>query len=101
MFDLLIGLARFALGISLAVTAIAFAWVSFRAAFYGSAAYEANRSITDANIKQTFLGRMRPERSNSERRSTHGLAIDLRTMKLLPQRRLSNEAIDDVIGRSV
>jgi len=99
MSDFLIDLLRLALGIGSGVLAIAFAITTFRLVVYGKDAYQANRRITPINPLRVWQGRLRDDVEDLDGRTSHGVAFDLKTKQLQEQRRLSTEAIDDVIGR--
>jgi hypothetical protein len=75
--------------------------ISVRAWWNGQSAYNANKRVTYRSLLRTFRGEMRDPEFDNDGRMSHGLAINLKTGKLQAQRRLSAEAIDDVIGRRV
>lgn len=90
---------KLAFGIGFGFLAIAFAISTFRLVVFGQDAYRANRRLTPANPVQVWKGKLRDDVTDVDLRASHGIALDLRTGSLEAQRRLSTEAIDDVIGR--
>ena len=108
MFDSVIDLirfllevGRFVLGIWFGVLALSLTVVVIRAAFQDNGAYEANRRVTPKNPLHVWSGNFGEHVDDRDNRTSQGLAYNLKTGKLEPQRRLSDEAIDDVIGRRV
>lgn len=99
MSALLFELFRTGLGIFCGLLAIAFAISTFRLIVFGRDAYRSNRRITPSNPFQIWRGNLREGVEDIDRRASHGVAFDIRTGSLQEQRRLSTEAIDDVIGR--
>lgn len=81
------------------ILAVAYFWVTIRAWRYGMGAYEINKSACLPSIGATISGSMKNGKIFGDKRSNHGLAIDLKSSELKAQQRLSSEAIDDVIGR--
>ncbi|SFR51489.1 hypothetical protein SAMN04488005_2441 [Yoonia tamlensis] len=94
-------LTQVTLGIFCGIAAVAFFWVTVRTVLHGRSAYEANRSAYYPGIKRAFLGILREPSSMIDRRTSEGLAIGLKSRKLIAQQRLSSEALDDVMGRRV
>jgi len=92
---------RVVLGVWFGIMALSFLWVTVRSWTSGRAAFEANRMVTYPSIRKTAAGQLRPPHKSSESRANDGLAIDLRSRKLVPQQRLSDESVDDVIGRRI
>ena len=91
-----------ALGASLSgIAAISLAVVTARAWWHGHAAYDANRKVSHKSALRTFKGEMKGPEWDQDGRTSHGLAIRLESNELVAQRKLSAEAIDDVIGRRV
>ncbi|WP_143535034.1 hypothetical protein [Roseivivax jejudonensis] len=99
MLDISIEVIRTLIGVSSGVLALAFAFITIRTLVWGRDAYEANRRITPTDIWSVWSGRLRSDVEDIDGRASHGVAINLKTGKLEEQRRLSTEAIDDVIGR--
>lgn len=81
------------------ILAVATLWVTVRAVSSGRTAYEANRSVTWANLAKTATGKMRDDGLSLEYRTSHGLQVDIRTGELSSQERLNSGAVNDVIGR--
>ncbi|WP_294610650.1 hypothetical protein [uncultured Roseovarius sp.] len=89
-------------GVACGVFALYFAVVTFRAGFWGRQAYDANKSCMPSNnVFKVAAGDFGTYPKDGETRTSHGLAICIKTRKLQPQHRLSREAVDDVIGRRV
>lgn len=95
--DLLIAVFASITGILCLIVAI----VTLRALVSGASAYEANRRVTHRSVWKTFIGDMKGKEFDKSRRTSHGLAIHLKTKELRAQKKLSSEAIDDVIARRV
>lgn len=97
----LLGIGRFVLGVGLGVVGLSLLTVGIRVLFFDNGAYEANRRVTPKNLLHVWGGNFDQDVEDKENRTSQGLAYNLRTGKLEMQRRLSDEAIDDVIGRRV
>lgn len=89
-----------AIGALAGILACAFLVVTIRSIFKGRAAYEANRAVTKPSLWATLRGDMRNGSAMSAGRTNHGLAIETRSGRLIPQQRLGADAVDDVIGRN-
>jgi len=97
----LLEIGRVALGTMFAISALALSWVTIRAWAYGRSAYETNRNLTYPSVWKTALGQLKQGEGHNKNRAKQGLAIDIRSRCLVGQQRLSEEAINDVIGRRV
>lgn len=97
--NIVLELAQVSLGVFCGVAAVAFFWTTLRTVYAGRSAYEANRSAYYPGIKKAFLGTLREPSRMTDRRTSEGLAINLKSGKLMAQQKLSTEAVDDVIGR--
>lgn len=100
MFDLILDLARLLISATLGMLAIFLVTVSIRTFFSGASAYETNRKVSPRRVVDAMNGTAFPVDRDAEGRLSHGLAINVKTGELKDQRRLSDEALDDVIGRS-
>lgn len=98
--NFLIEISRVLAGFACGTLAIYFGAITIRVWLNGKDAYEANRKITPNSLKSTIAGH-RTEVEDFEKRASHGFAINLTTRTIVPQQRLSREAVDDVIGRHV
>ena len=108
MFDLatdliriLLDVGRFVLGVGFGILALSLTTVIVRVLFFDNGAYEANRRVTPKNLLHVWSGNFGEDVDDKENRTSRGLALNIKTGKLHIQRRLSDEAIDDVIGRRV
>lgn len=99
MSDIFIELVRLAFGVTFGLLGLAFAISTFRLLVFGQDAYRANKRITPKSPWSVWSGKLKPQVEDIDRRASHGIAMDLDTGQLQEQRRLSTEAIDDVIGR--
>ena len=97
MAEFLIDLIRMVAGVSFGALAFVFAVATCRAIFMGRDAYETNRSLSLGPLK-ALRGELRQD-VVEDGRASHGLAFVLKSKALEEQRRLSAEAIEDVIGR--
>lgn len=98
MIELLTDFARIFLGVSFGTLGIFFAVVTWRTFHTGREAFQVNRASTPASLWLTVRGAS-ADVDDTQKRNSHGLAVDLRSKKLIAQQRLSREAVDDVIGR--
>lgn len=89
-----------AIGATSGILAVAFVIVTYRSAFTGRSGYEANRIVSKPSLWSSLCGDLRDGKAFRESRTNHGIALDLETDQLVPQQRLSTDAVDDVIGRS-
>lgn len=96
--DLLLEAFTVLLGALLGTLAVYFAIATFRAWYSGSDAYEVNRAATAPSVRSVLGGQI-GKKPNEKNRNSFGLAVDLKSGKLVSQQRLSTEAVDDVIGR--
>lgn len=101
LFRILLDVVRFALGVGFGILAISLTTVVIRVLFFDNGAYEANRRVTPKNLLHVWGGNFDESVEDKENRTSQGLAYNLKTGKFQMQRRLSDEAIDDVIGRQV
>lgn len=101
MFDFAIDLIRFLVGVGLGIFAFTLTIIAVRVLFFDNGAYEANRRVTPKGLFRVWTGDFDEGVEDRDNRTSQGLAIDLKTGKLHMQRRLSDEAVDDVIGRRV
>lgn len=91
----------------IAVWGIAFIFVAFTAARNGISAHSENMLISKRSLLSSVKGEMAVSpveealNRNAEPRSNQGIAINLRTRQVIPQGRLSEEAIDEVLGAKV
>lgn len=99
MADFLLDVLRTVAGIGFGALALAFAFATVRLVASGRDAYAANKAITPKSVSSVWSGSLRDDVPDTGRRASHGVAIDLVTGELKRQRRLSTEAVDDVIGR--
>ena len=99
MAEILTDVALATIALLSGVVAVTLAVIAARAVWGGQDAYRANRTHMLDGIKKAFMGRLKDESPTGEKRTSHGLAIDLKTLSLISQQRLSTEAVDDVIGR--
>lgn len=90
---------RLVLGIGFGLLAIAFVISTFRLMTFGQDAYRSNQRLTPKNVLAVWRGALRDDVEDFDGRASHGVALNIRTGTLEQQRRLSTEAIDDVIGR--
>ena len=70
--------------------------------FHDKGEYEANRMVTPKNVFRIWSGKFDKGVDDKDNRTSHGLALNIKTGQQLEiQRRLCDEAVDDVIGRHV
>ena len=100
LLRILLDVGRFVLGVGFGILALSLTTVIVRVLFFDNGAYEANRRVTPKNPLHAWGGNF-GEDVDKDYRTSRGLALNLKTGKLQMQRRLSDEAIDDVIGRRV
>lgn len=81
-----------------AVWAIGFLFVAMTAFRTGRSAHEENRRLAVGGIASSLRGELKVEDDISEPRSNRGLAIRVKTLELIAQGKLSEEATDEVIG---
>lgn len=98
MLEFLMEVATVILGATAGIWAIASAIVTYRAIRYGRPAYYLNRKNTYPSMYKTAAGIMKAPSSEKEPRTSHGLAINVKTMEIVIQQRLSPDAVDDVLG---
>ena len=101
LIRIMLDVGRFVLGVGFGILAIALTTVIVRVLFFDNGAYEANRRVTPKNLLHVWSGNFGEDVDDKDNRTSRGLALNLKTGKLHIQRRLSDEAIDDVIGRRV
>ena len=101
MFGFAIDLVLYLLGVGLGIFALSLLVVFIRVLFYDNGAYEANRSVTPKNVFRIWSGNFDEGLDDKDNRTSQGLALNIKTGELEIQRRLSDEAVDDVIGRRV
>ena len=99
LFHVLLDVGRFALGVGFGILAISLTTVVIRVLFFDNGAYESNRRVTHKNLLHVRGGNSDESVEDQENRTSNGLACNLKTWKFQMQRRLSDQAIDDVIGR--
>ena len=75
--------------------------VAYTAATTGASAHEENRRLASGGIRSALRGELALDNGRDEPRTNHGLALDLRTRRLISQGKLSEEATDEVIGVKV
>jgi len=90
---------RLALGVGSGLLAIAFIISTYRLMAHGQDAYRSNMRLTPKSPIAVWRGTLRGDVKDIDGRASHGIALNLQTGMLEEQRRLSTEAIDDVIGR--
>lgn len=96
---ILIEIASSAFGALSGVLAVAFMIATYRSITRGRAAYEANRLVSKPSLWASLKGDMTGDSEKGGGRTNHGLAIELKTGRLVPQQRLGSDAVDDVIAR--
>lgn len=99
MSDFILDAARLLVGVGFGLAAIAFGVTTARLMIFGQDAYRTNQKLTPQNPFQVFSGQLRSNVRDADKRASHGIAVSLASGELQPQRRLSTEAVDDVIGR--
>lgn len=91
----------------IAVWGISFLFVALTAARNGTSAHNENMLISKPSILSSIRGEMAVSpveealNSHSEPRSNQGIAINIRTREIVSQGRLSEEAVDEVLGSKV
>lgn len=83
------------------VWAIGFFVVAIRSTLCGASAHESNQAISKKSIVAAVRGEMNEDLPRTESRRNYGLAMDLKTGRLVSQSRLSEEATDEVFGVKV
>lgn len=101
MTGLLIDILRLLAGIWFGSLAITIAVVAIRVLMNDNGAYEANRKVMPKSVFRIWSGDFDPDLDDKDNRTSQGLAVELKTGKLRIQRRLSDEALDEVIGRRI
>ncbi|MEL6642653.1 MAG: hypothetical protein AAFO57_07980 [Pseudomonadota bacterium] len=99
MFEIATESVRLVLGVSFGAMAMVFGIMTIRMITSGKDAYRANQRISPKNPSVALAGRLKSGVADTDRRASHGIAVNLNSGKLEAQRRLSTEAVDDVIGR--
>lgn len=93
--------------ILLLFSAVGFVWsagmlfVAITAAKSGQGAHQQNKSLASGGLRASLRGELLDDDSSDEPRTNRGLAVDLRTQKIIPQGQLSAEAIDEVLATKV
>jgi hypothetical protein len=89
--------------IAIAAVASAFVAMSFfvsgvRAALSGHHAHIQNMRISRPGLFPAIKGEMNDDVASDEARVNCGMALDLKSKELIPQRKLSDEALEEVFG---
>lgn len=98
MLELFADLLRITIGVTAGVLGMYFAVITWRAFNFGSEAYAANRAAVPSSFRDAFAGIPR-HLVDTNNRNNHGLAVEIKSGKIVPQQKLSKEAVADVIGR--
>jgi hypothetical protein len=98
MLGVLVEILRLSVGTLAGMVAVGSVVITYRMLRSGRPAYDVNREVTYPSVLKTMAGQMIVPTDELEPRACHGLAVSLDTRKVLPQHRLSSEAVDDVIG---
>ena len=94
MSEFLIDISRLIVGVGSGILAMYFAVVTYRMVATGRDAYNVNRLISPQNPLDAMQGRLKTSVKDGDKRTSHGVALDLKTGRLEEQKRLSTEATD-------
>lgn len=99
MLSIILGSIEFLVGVFCGAMAFFLLVATVRTVFFGRDAYNANRRVVPTNIYRNWSGHPTGRESDDHRRMSHGIAYNISTKTVEEQKRLSAEAVDDVIGR--